>query len=234
MTQPADIRVFATHPHTCSYLPAKRATTVFVDPATPMDRHLYSALAELGFRRSGPHVYRPHCAQCRACLPARVMVDAFRCNRSQRRIWQHNQDLEITEVIDIQNPEYYRLYARYITERHSDGDMYPPSREQFNAFLTAEWGLTRYYRFSLGNRLLAVAVVDCMDNGLSAIYTFFDPAEAARSLGTFAILWQIEEARRLQLPAVYLGYWISDCRKMNYKLQFRPAELLIEGRWSRI
>lgn len=233
MTQLANLRVFATHPHPCSYLPGERATTLFIDPGTPMDAGLYSELSELGFRRSGPHVYRPHCAQCRACIPARVPVTAFRPNRSQRKIWHRNSDLEVSTLSSLQGEEYYRLYARYIEQRHHDGDMYPPSREQFDSFLTAEWGLTRYYCFRKEGELLAVAVADQMQNGLSAIYTYFDPDCSQRSLGTYAVLWQIEAARRLGLPALYLGYWIEACRKMNYKLRFRPQELLINGRWTR-
>lgn len=234
MTQLANLRVFATHPHACSYLPGQRATTLFVDPAAPITGGLYSELSELGFRRSGPHVYRPHCSHCQACVPARIPVAAFRPNRSQRRIWQRNRDIEVSEAGDLQAPEYYRLYARYISQRHRDGDMYPPTEEQFESFLSAEWGLTHFYRFRAAERLLAVSVVDHMHSGLSAIYTFFDPdAAQRRSLGTFAILWQIELARRLGLPALYLGYWIDGCRKMNYKLRFQPAELLIDGRWTR-
>ena len=125
----------------------------------------------------------------------------------------------------------YSLYARYIESRHRDGDMYPPSRQQFDSFLTREWETTHFYCFYDRDQLIAVAVVDVIDNGLSAIYTFFDPDLNARSLGAYAILWQIEEARRLNLGHVYLGYWIRQCRKMAYKVQYRPIELLVNGRW---
>lgn len=234
MTQLSNLRVFATHPHPCSYLPGERATTLFIDPNTHIDGALYSELSELGFRRSGPHVYRPHCARCRACVPARIPVADFQPNRSQRRIWHRNKDLRVSDEKSIDGDEYYGLYERYISARHHDGDMYPPSREQFDSFLTSEWDLTHYYCFRRGDQLLAVAVVDQMSNGLSAIYTFYDPDENRRSLGTYAILWQIEQARQRELPAVYLGYWIHDCRKMNYKVQFRPTELLMNGHWSRL
>ena len=230
----ANVRVFATYPHNCSYLPGEQATTLFVDPSTPIDARIYSQLSYIGFRRSGPHLYRPHCAACNACVPARVPVGSFNPNRSQRRILARNRDLQVEVVEDISSDEHFDLYSRYIRGRHRDGDMYPPDREQFNSFLTREWGATRFVEFRDQGRLLALAVLDRLDNGISAIYTFYDPDESARSLGSFVILWQIGLARDLGLPAVYLGYWIRNCRKMNYKTRFRPSELLANGHWVRV
>jgi arginine-tRNA-protein transferase len=230
----ANVRVFATYPHNCSYLPGEQATTLFVDPSTPIDARIYSQLSYIGFRRSGPHLYRPHCAACNACVPARVPVSSFSPNRGQRRVLARNQDLDIGVVEDISSDEHFDLYSRYIRGRHRDGDMYPPDREQFNSFLTREWETTRFVEFRDDSRLLAVAVLDRLDNGISAIYTFYEPEEAARSLGSFVILWQISLARELDLPAVYLGYWIRNCRKMNYKTRFRPIELLTNGHWVRV
>jgi arginine-tRNA-protein transferase len=231
MTVLSRLKVFATHPHDCSYLPSEQATTLFIDPAAHVDMHLYSQLSELGFRRSGPHLYRPHCAACDACIPARVPAAAFNPSRQQRRIWQKNQDLRVEDRSGIDEDEFYSLYARYIEGRHRDGDMYPPSRQQFDSFLTSEWNCTHFFCFYAESGLVAVAVADIIDNGVSAIYTFFDPDQESRSLGTFAVLWQIELARRLGLGHVYLGYWISQCRKMAYKTKFRPLELLLNGRW---
>jgi arginyl-tRNA--protein-N-Asp/Glu arginylyltransferase len=196
-----------------------------------VDVHLYSQLSELGFRRSGPHLYRPHCASCNACIPARIPVGRFQTNRQQKRIWQRNQDLRVEDRTSLHGDEFYDLYARYIEGRHRDGDMYPPTRQQFESFLTREWNITHYYCFYADTKLVAVAVVDVIESGLSAIYTFFDPDQSARSLGVYAVLWQIEMARRLDLPNVYLGYWIKQCRKMAYKINYRPVELLINGRW---
>jgi arginine-tRNA-protein transferase len=227
----SNLKVFATHPHECSYLPEEQATTLFVDPAARVDIHLYSQLSELGFRRSGPHLYRPHCAGCDACIPARIPVTQFQPNRQQRRIIQRNQDLRVEDRTDLSGDEFYDLYARYIEGRHREGDMYPPTRQQFESFLTREWGVTHYYCFYASEKLIAVAVVDVIDAGLSAIYTFFDPDMTARSLGVYAVLWQIEQARTLGLASVYLGYWIKQCRKMAYKINYRPVELLISGRW---
>jgi arginine-tRNA-protein transferase len=230
----ANVRVFATYPHNCSYLAGEQATTLFVDPSTPIDARIYSQLSYIGFRRSGPHLYRPHCAACNACVPARVPVEAFTPNRGQRRILARNADLEAQVVDSIHSDAHFALYSRYIEQRHRDGDMYPPDREQYDSFLTREWGSTSFVEFRAAGQLLAVAVMDRLENGLSAIYTYYEPAEEKRSLGSYVILWQIERARELSLPAVYLGYWIRNCRKMNYKTRFRPIELLANGHWVRV
>ncbi len=231
MTILSTLKVFATHPHTCSYLPDQQATTLFIDPAAPIDAPAYSQLSEMGFRRSGPHLYRPHCARCNACVPARLPVAQFKPNRQQKRIWQRNSDLTVIDRTALNGDQFYTLYAKYIEGRHRDGDMYPPTPQQFESFLTREWDLTHFYCFYAQDQLLAVAVVDVMNNGLSAIYTFFDPAAHKRSLGVYAVLWQIQQASLLGLPSVYLGYWIKQCQKMSYKINYRPIELLINGRW---
>lgn len=225
------VKFFSTTAHPCSYLEGEQAITLFADPKSRMDGRLYSELSDLGFRRSGNYVYRPHCSHCNACVPVRLPVDRFRPNRTQSRVWKRNADLTVRSVPSDYNPEYYALYERYITERHSDGDMYPPSEEQFRSFLTSDWSDTRFYEFRAGDRLVAVAVCDLLDEGLSAVYTFYDPDEEKRSLGAYAILWEIEETRRLRLPSLYLGYWIKHCQKMAYKIAYRPIELLINNEW---
>lgn len=232
MSDLSTIKLYATQPHDCSYLAGETATTVFVDPAEPMNPELYRQLSELGFRRSGGHVYRPHCRQCQACVPARIPVELFRPDRSQRRCRKRNSDLTISQVDNIDTPEHYELYEHYIASRHDDGDMYPATREQFRSFLTSEWGVTRYLEMRLDGTLLGVAVSDEFSNALSAIYTYFDPAQSKRSLGTLGVLLQVERARELGLHYVYLGYWIKECQKMNYKTRYRPLELLINRRWT--
>lgn len=227
-----DLKVYTTYPHTCSYLPDREATTLFIDPRQDIDQALYSRLSQLGFRRSGSHIYRPHCADCRACIPARIPVERFQPDRSQRRIWRRNQDLLVMHSQEIRDEEAYDLYYRYIEQRHADGDMFPPDREQYLSFLNDPWQVTRYLRFYDGEQLVAVAVVDELEDGLSAIYTFFEPEQERRGLGVFAILWQIQRARDLGLAHVYLGYWIENCQKMRYKDRYQPLELLLDGRWT--
>lgn len=234
MTNLAHLKFYATQPHACSYLPEQRATTLFLDPQLPIDISTYSQLSELGFRRSGDHLYRPHCQTCSACTASRIAVDAFQPNSQQKRIIKRNDDLQVMARAPVLTDEIYQLYARYIEARHQDGDMYPPSREQFSSFLVRNWPFSQFYEFRLEGRLLAVAVTDHMLNGLSAVYTFYDPEQTRRSLGRYAILWQIGEARRLELEALYLGYWIKECRKMSYKTEYRPLELLVNQRWVRL
>jgi arginine-tRNA-protein transferase len=222
---------FATPAHDCSYLPDRQATTMFVDPRAQVDKRLYSQLTALGFRRSGSHYYRPHCEHCNACVPVRLRVEDFRPDRSQRRVLKKNSDLSCHMVKASFTERYYKLYARYIEQRHADGDMYPPSREQFTSFLVEGATDSWFLEILDGEELVGLAAIDKLDEALSAIYTVFDPDYEHRSLGTFAILWQIEEARRLQQPYLYLGYWIAECAKMNYKTRFRPIEALRDGHW---
>lgn len=230
-----DIKVYTTFPHPCSYLPGREATTLFIDPRQNISRELYTRLSEIGFRRSGDHVYRPHCARCTACIPSRVPVAAFTRSRGLERIWRRNQDLVVEEVDSIFDDEAFGLYQRYIEGRHADGDMHPPDREQYQAFLNNGLNCTRYFTVRESGTLIAVIVSDAMNDGLSAIYTFYSPDEhqAKRSLGTFAVLYQLELARQLGLEYVYLGYWIQNCDKMNYKARFKPLELFIAGNWQR-
>nr|WP_299244632.1 arginyltransferase [uncultured Halomonas sp.] len=230
-----DLRFFLTVPHECSYLPAREATTLFLDPQESPGQGVYDALALLGFRRSGRHLYRPHCEGCSACISVRIPVDDFTPSRTQRKLMHRNADLDIRERPAIFDPEHYMLYARYIRARHADGDMYPPSHEQYRTFLTLKHPYARLLEFRLGEKLLAVAAIDQLSHGISAIYTFFDPGEIheRRSLGTFAVLSQIELAQSRGLPHVYLGYWIREASKMNYKRAFQPLEFLNGRQWRR-
>jgi arginine-tRNA-protein transferase len=212
-------------------MPEQRAVTLFADPKGRMDSHLYSRLSTIGFRRSGDFVYRPHCGTCNACVSVRLPIDEFTPSRQQKRVWKMNADIEVIKRPAEFCDEHYQLYERYITQRNFDGDMYPPSEEQYKSFLISDWLDIFFYEFRVNGKLLAVAVGDVLDCGLSAVYTFFDPDEEKRSLGTYAILWQIEESKRLALPHLYLGYWIRNCNKMSYKIKFRPIELLINNEW---
>ena len=223
---------FATPAHSCSYLPGRDATTMFVDPRAQVDKRLYSQLTALGFRRSGSHYYRPHCEHCNACIPVRLDARAFRPDRSQRRVWKRNEDVTFRLVPAQFTERYYQLYEHYINERHADGDMYPPSRDQFQSFLVEGATDSWFLEMNVDDELIGLAVLDKLDDGLSAIYTVFSPDHDRRSLGTLAILWQIREAREQGLPWVYLGYWIAQSRKMNYKTRFRPIEALIDGAWQ--
>lgn len=231
MTDLSTLRFFSTPAHSCSYLEDRQATTLFVDPGARITPGLYRDLSRLGFRRSGDYLYRPHCSHCQACIPVRIPVDRFSPRRRHRRILKRNEDLRVDVIAPRFDRELYLLYARYIESRHGDGDMFPPSEEQFASFLMSDWSDTRFCCFRLDGKLVAVAVIDVLEDSLSAVYTFFEPELPARSLGTFAILWQIEYCRAQQIPWLYLGYWIRSCQKMRYKEQFRPLEIFHHGRW---
>ena len=234
MTDLSELRFFATPPHPCSYLSGETATTVFLDPAATLNQDRYSALSRLGFRRSGTHLYRPHCAQCSACIPLRVCASLFKPRRRHRRILRENADLELRDVPARASDEHYALYARYIRARHSDGDMYPPSREQFETFLLSRWAAPHFLEFRLDGMLLGAAVTDRLDDGLAAVYTYFSPDFPQRGLGTFAILSQLAWCHREGLPYLYLGYWVRRSPKMRYKQAFQPCELRLGERWVRI
>ncbi|WP_027601149.1 MULTISPECIES: arginyltransferase [Pseudomonas] len=231
MTELARLKFYATQPHACSYLPNEQATTLFLDPSQPMNGQIYAELSELGFRRSGDHLYRPHCQLCKACVPARIPVARFRPSRKQNRVLKRNLDIKVSRCDPGFTEERYQLYARYISARHADGDMFPPSRGQFSTFLVSNLPYAFFYEMRVEDRLIGIAVTDVLPNGMSAVYTFYDPSEEKRSLGVFGILWQIAESRRLGLDAVYLGYWIKGCRKMSYKTEYRPIELFVNQRW---
>jgi len=225
------VRLFQTLPHACGYFAERTAQNLVIDPASPHLAHIYEAALAKGYRRAGGHVYRPHCRGCRACIAARVPVALFRPDRSQRRCLERNRDLELVVAAASYRDDYFELYRRYLDARHAGGGMDDPDAEDFERFLYTPWSPTRFVELRLRERLLAVAVTDFAPNGLSAVYTFYDPSEAARGLGTYAILRQIELARERALPHVYLGFWIEDHPKMGYKARFRPLELLGPDGW---
>ena len=226
------IKLCLTEPHDCSYLQGRRSTTAFVDPELNIDTQLYSKMTAMGFRRSGPYLYAPMCAQCNACVPARVPVASFKESRGQKRCWKKNADITIEQLDVLNIDEHFPLYARYINERHKDGDMYPPFRKQFEDFLGNPWQSTRFLEFRLAGKLIGCAVVDILNNGVSAIYTYFDPLYSDRGLGNLAVLYEIRMARQLELDYLYLGYWIADCAKMKYKTNYRPLELYRGNNWQ--
>ncbi|MEH6638305.1 MAG: arginyltransferase [Porticoccaceae bacterium] len=232
----AKIRLFLTEPHACSYLPDRQATTAFVDPKVDANIDIYNDLSDLGFRRSGRYLYTPRCGSCKACIPIRIDAVDFRPSRQQRKCLNRNADLAVDIVDTIDQEEHYPLYERYISARHQDGDMHPPSRSQYEDFIGRPWqdGTTAFMEFRKDGELLGCAVIDWLRMGASAIYTYFDPAEDRRSLGTFAILQQVEAVLARNLDYVYLGFWIRDSSKMSYKIKFKPAELFINDQWMRL
>ena len=201
----SSIRLFRTSFHPCSYKKSEEAATVFVDPDLIIDKRLNSKLSELGYRRSGAHLYRPDCDRCSACISCRVSVNDCRFSRSQRRILKRNEALSVVEQADLNSAAAFDLYRRYVDRRHQGGDMFPATDEQFEAFIKTKTVDTRFFLFYEDQRLIAVSVVDFLEQGLSAVYTFFEPDLPQRSLGNYVILWQISKCRELGLSSPVFG-----------------------------
>lgn len=230
----ASIRLYQTTLHSCGYWPGREARDLVLDPASDRLGEAYGHALEMGFRRSGGHIYRPHCPGCRDCVAIRIPVAGFRPDRSQRRCLRRNADLDVRSVPARRLGEHFALYRRYLAYRHPGGGMDDPEPADFDLFLRCPWGATRFLEFRLGGNLLAVAVTDLVPGALSAVYTFYEPGHERRGLGTYAILSQIEWARRQRLDYLYLGYRIAGHPKMDYKTRFRPCELLVGGHWRHL
>ena len=226
------VPLFLGYEQPCSYLAGRTSRMAYAPPDWPLDQSLFSRLVACGFRRSGDLVYRPYCQACSDCIPVRIPVNSFKPNRSQRRVLKGNAGVRAIVKPDDFELEHYHLYSRYLRARHPDSGMAEISPEEYQGFLSnPRWEGTRFVEFRENERLLAVAVIDLLMDGISAVYTFFEPFELNRSLGTLAVLWQVEEARRRGLDWVYLGFWIAECEKMNYKSAFQPLQRLTPAGW---
>lgn len=226
--------LYLTPNHECSYYPDREARTVFGDPRQSPDIETQTLLAQQGFRRSGRYLYRPECSGCGACIAARVDVREFLADRSQRRNLRDNAGLEVTVQQPWCDDDLLDLYNRYQSRRHPGGQMLAASRREFEDFLLSAWSESRYLEIRFGAELLGVSVFDQLADGLSAVYTFYDPDAEKRGVGVFAILKLIELAASENLPWLYLGYWLPEHPKMDYKRRFKPLEILMGGRWLRL
>ncbi|WP_304054388.1 arginyltransferase [Nitrosomonas communis] len=226
------MKLHTTEFYPCSYLPDKLARSQIAVPDYLIDARVYAQLIKTGFRRSGSFVYRPNCEQCMACISVRIIVDQFSANRTQRRAWKRHQDLVATQHKLHYHPDHYRLYRRYQVKRHAHSGMDYDSRDQYCNFLLQSNVDSRLVTFHENDQLRMISIIDQLPDGLSSVYTFFDPDIPNASFGTFNILWQVEQCRIRKLPFLYLGYWIKENRKMNYKANFQPLQRLINGQWQ--
>jgi len=231
--KPITLSFYVTPPHECPYGKEQQATTLFLTPEIRPQEGYYQLLIEKGFRRSGDHIYRPHCGECKECISVRLNVKNFIPNKQQKRCGKKGKRFTKKISPATYDDEHYQLYAKYIEDRHQDGDMYPPSIEQYKDFLFCDWLNTQYLDFiePTTGKLIACCVFDELKTGPSAIYTFFDPEYAKFSPGRLAILSLIDKALHGNQEHVYLGYWISSCQKMSYKGEYRPIECFSNEQW---
>jgi arginyl-tRNA--protein-N-Asp/Glu arginylyltransferase len=224
--------LYLSMPHPCSYLAGHMSTILFVDPQRLLNQGEYGSFVHQGFRRSGDLVYRPHCTGCTACVAVRVPVREFAASRGQRRVWKRNDDIEVTEKPARFDPAHFDLYRRYQAGRHPESGMNDTDPQKYLGFLVSRQVNTAFFELRADGRLLGVAVADILPDGLSAVYTFYDPELRERGLGVYAILWEIAETARRGLDYLYLGYWIASSPKMAYKADYRPLEALRNSHWE--
>lgn len=234
-------RFFITAPSPCPYLENRQERKIFTELSGRDAAVLNEALAKVGFRRSQSVAYRPACEGCKACISVRVATVAFRPSRNMKRIMKANTDLETSATDAIATDEQYEVLQEYLKTRHADGGMAKMGAFEYSEMVESSPVSTSLVEYRLKQeaagtralgRLLGVAITDAMSDGLSMVYSFFDPAERRRSLGTFIILDHIIRAQKAGLPYVYLGYWVAGSPKMDYKRRFQPLEALGAKGWA--
>jgi len=234
MNEQLPARIGLSQPFECSYLPDRQEQLLVILDPSCYSSNKFESLLGLGFRRSGNQIYRPHCPICSACSSVRVLADEFMPTKSQKRKLNKAKNRFEVKYSQVEREQYYPLYSKYISLRHQDGSMYPPDKSQFQSFLFCSWLTITFIELWDQYNLVAVAVTDCMDNAISAIYTFFDPDYEHFSLGTVMILQQLKFAKQQHKQFVYLGYQIDECDKMKYKTQFLPAQKQLNDQWVAI
>jgi leucyl-tRNA---protein transferase len=226
------LQLYLTAPYPCSYLPDRLARSQVATPSFLITPRVYSDLVHRGFRRSGTFTYRPRCDTCHACVPVRVDISGFAPSRSQRRALKRHCNLDASLHTLEDREEYFQLYQRYQAARHSDGEMESDSREQYRSFLLQTHVDSMLVEFREDGVLRMVSIIDLLQDGVSSVYTFYDPHETRASYGTYSVLWQVDLCRKLKQPYLYLGYWIRESRKMAYKSNFAPLQGLVRGVWQ--
>ncbi|MGY8986008.1 MAG: arginyltransferase [Sphingomonadales bacterium] len=234
-------KFYVTSPFPCPYLPNKQERKVFTDLSGPDASELNESLGKVGFRRSQSVAYRPACEGCSACVSVRVVSLDFIHNKSQRKIWRQNKDLEVEVINAFATEEQFTLLKKYITIRHSEGGMAEMDEFEYSEMIDSSPVHTTIVEYrepqleknnSRPGKLIGTALTDVLSDGLSMIYSFFDPECDRKSLGTYIILDHIARAKAQYLPHIYLGYWVKGSPKMDYKEKFQPLERLGQGGWE--
>ena len=233
MSRLQNIKFFLTETEACSYLPEEKASLLVVDPTEQISDTEYSLLSQSGFRRSGKSIYRPQCKSCDRCIPIRIPVENFTPKRRHKRVLRKNSRVSVSKVNPFFSVEHFSLYSKYINNRHNSDGIDHSSIEQYRDFLVDGKQGTSFYEYREDDVLLAVSVTDSLDDGVSAIYNFYEPTLSSRALGIFMILSLIRETSEQKKQFLYIGYWIKECKKMSYKNQFKPTEKLVNRQWIR-
>jgi arginine-tRNA-protein transferase len=219
----------------CPYLPGRMERKIITELSGAQSPELFEILSHAGFRRSHSIAYRPACAGCRACVPVRIVAADFVPLRSLRRVMKRNADLRATVTEAVPTQEQFKLFARYLEVRHNDGEMVGMGPQDYASMVGDSPVDTRIVEFrDAKGKLVAACLTDWGQDGISAVYSFFEPDLERNSLGSFIVIWLIEEAQRRKLSYVYLGYWVAGSQKMDYKRRFRPIEAYGPGGWVRM
>jgi arginine-tRNA-protein transferase len=225
------IKLYETVVDECPYLDDQQSASILVDPEHKVDPNLFSLLSRSGFRRSGEMLYSPKCPNCNACVSVRIPVVDFTASKGQKRVWRKNLDLKVTiEEVGFKQ-EHFDMYLRYQLARHPESSMCDEDPQKYISFINSKFSRSKFLCIYLEKELIGISVIDQFDGGVSAVYTFFEPEYSKRSLGTFAILYLIKLCRVKRIPYVYLGYWIKQSQKMNYKIKYQPLEGYIDRQW---
>ena len=227
-----EIKFYVTKNYSCGYIKGQDAQSIVATPYKNVNSKNFKSFISQGFRRSGQYVYKPNCKNCKACIPIRLLASNFKASRSQKRLKKYLNKLSVKLLPLNFNEEHYNLYVNYQNKRHRNNDKSEDDVADYNDFLINSNVNSKLVEFRLNDQLKMITIIDIIDDGISAVYTFYDCSDQKLSLGTMSIIWLLELCKKESLPFLYLGYWIHESQKMKYKTNFKPYELMIEGVWQ--
>ena len=229
-----EIQFYVTTKYSCGYIDGQDAQSIVATPYKVVNSQIFNSLITKGFRRSGQYVYKPNCTDCSACIPIRLLASNFNPSRSQKRVKKYLDNLSVKLLPLTFDEEHYNLYVDYQNKRHPNSSESEDDTSDYNDFLVRSNVNSKLVEFRLNNQLKIVSIIDIIDDGISAVYTFYDCSDKKLSLGTISIIWLLEFCKKENLSFLYLGYWIYESQKMKYKINFKPYELMIKGVWKEV